>query len=114
VAGDAVWVSNFDAGTVLRVHVDRAGRPGHMSTVVTGLPGVDDFAVLGTRAVIAAVLSADHVVVARGSRHVVLLSAADGLSNPTSVAIRGSSLYVTDGAYLTKKNPNLLRLQLGG
>jgi hypothetical protein len=39
------------------------------------------------------------------------LSTSDGLANPTAVAVRGDTLYVTDGAYFGG-SPNLLRARL--
>jgi hypothetical protein len=42
-----------------------------------------------------------------------VLTAADGLSNPTSVAVRGSTVYITSGAYFTQVDPNLLLAKLG-
>ena len=37
---------------------------------------------------------------------------ADGLQNPTSVAVRGKDVYVLSAAYLTGKDPNLLHARL--
>ena len=42
-----------------------------------------------------------------------LLTQADGLDNPTSVALRGSTVYVTSAAYTTGDDPNLLTARLG-
>jgi hypothetical protein len=41
-----------------------------------------------------------------------VLTAADGLQNPTSVAVQAHSVYVTSAAYLTAEDPNLLLAQL--
>jgi hypothetical protein len=41
-----------------------------------------------------------------------VLTSTDGLSNPTSVAVRGSTAYVTSGAYFTHADPNLLLAKL--
>jgi hypothetical protein len=32
----------------------------------------------------------------------------DGLQGPTSIALRGNTVYVPSAAYLTAKDPNLL------
>ena len=40
------------------------------------------------------------------------LTAQDGLSNPTSVAVRRGTVYVPSAAYLTMKDPNLLLAHL--
>jgi hypothetical protein len=37
-----------------------------------------------------------------------VLTTGDGLSNPTAVAVRGRTVHVTDGAYFTGHDPNLL------
>ncbi|MEU8196415.1 hypothetical protein AB0C10_21775 [Microbispora amethystogenes] len=45
-------------------------------------------------------------------RAVTLLTA--GLQNPTSVAVRGRTLYVINAAYLTATDPNLILTTIGG
>ncbi|MBE8517388.1 hypothetical protein ILP97_07690 [Amycolatopsis sp. H6(2020)] len=42
-----------------------------------------------------------------------LLTAADGLQTPTSVAVHGSKVYVPSAAYLTNTDPHLLVAHLG-
>jgi hypothetical protein len=42
-----------------------------------------------------------------------VLTAADGLSTPSTVAVRGSTVYVTSAAYYTGVDPNLLIGRLG-
>jgi hypothetical protein len=44
--------------------------------------------------------------------HSVVLTAADGLQNPTSLARRGSTVYVANAAYFTATDPNLLTARL--
>jgi len=39
--------------------------------------------------------------------------ASDGLSNPTSIAIRDSTVYVASGAYFNHVDPNLMVVHLG-
>jgi hypothetical protein len=46
-----------------------------------------------------------------GSQQTVL-TGADGLSNPSSVAIRGGTVYVLSAAYLTQTDPNILLASL--
>jgi hypothetical protein len=41
-------------------------------------------------------------------RFTTVLSAADGLQNPTSVAVRGNTAYVISAAYFTLTDPNLI------
>ena len=45
--------------------------------------------------------------------HQIVLTAADGTENPTSIAVRGSTVYVASGAYFTHLDPNLLLAKLG-
>ena len=45
-------------------------------------------------------------------RHQIVLTAADGLSNPTATAVLGHVLEVTSAAYVTRKNPNVLIARL--
>ncbi|MFE2428976.1 SMP-30/gluconolactonase/LRE family protein [Streptomyces sp. NPDC059373] len=106
----AVWVSNTDKGTLLRIPVRRNGSAGRLQVRASGLGGIDDFTFVGrTGSVLAAIDAAGKLVLLtpRGTRTTVL-TATDGLSNPTSVALRGTTLYVPSAAYLTAKDPNLL------
>jgi hypothetical protein len=110
VHGGAVWVSNIGAGTLIRVPVRRDGTSGAARVVASGLGPVDDFAFTGGgRTVLAAVNQENKVVMIDGSgRAEDVLTSADGLDNPTSVAVRGRRVYVTDGAYFGGGDPNLL------
>ena len=107
----AVWVSNTDQGTVVKIPIRANASAGPIRTVVSGLAGeMDGFAVLGRDdSILAALNPSSRVVLIRpGSQPQVVLTAADGLSNPTDVAVRSHSLYVTSAAYFTRRNPNLL------
>lgn len=108
--GGAVWVSNLDKGTVLRIPIDRRQRAGQVQTRATGLTSVDDFAFTGRGDQLVATLdSANAVVLVQpDGTQKTLLTAADGLQNPTSVAVRGTTAYVLSAAYLTQKDPNLI------
>jgi hypothetical protein len=111
----AVWVSNTDQGTLLRIPIGAHGTAGTVTTVAQGLTAIDDFAFTGHGdTVLAALDYADEVALIQpdGTHHVVL-TAADGLSDPTSVAVRGSTVYVASGAYFTRADPNLLLAKLG-
>ncbi|WP_412566117.1 hypothetical protein [Streptomyces nojiriensis] len=44
--------------------------------------------------------------------HSTALTAAEGLQNPTSIALRGDTAYVLSAAYITAKDPNLLLAHL--
>ncbi|MFI9644720.1 hypothetical protein ACIHAA_00270 [Streptomyces sp. NPDC052040] len=110
----ALWVTNMDRGTLVRIPIGRHGEAGAVHTVADGLGSVDDFAFTGEGD---SVLAADNqgadveLVRADGS-HTVVLTAADGLRNPTSVARRGNTVYVTDAAYVSGTDPKLLSARL--
>ncbi|MER6558191.1 hypothetical protein ABT300_10600 [Streptomyces sp. NPDC001027] len=105
----AVWATNLDKGTVLRIPVLRGGRAGQVQTRATGLPGIDDFAFTGHGNRILATLNGTSQValVQPDGTHSTVLTAADGLQNPTSIALRGNTAYILSAAYLTAKDPNL-------
>ena len=108
----AVWVSNIGAGTLVRIPVRATGAAGTPRVVARGLGPIDDFAFAG-RTVLAAVNQENKVIsIDRAGRTAEVLTAADGLDNPTSVAVRGRTVYVTDGAYFTGQDPNLLTASL--
>ncbi|MEU5311629.1 hypothetical protein [Streptomyces sp. NPDC021562] len=111
---DAVWVTNSDLGTLLRIPVGDDGSAGPVETRATGLAGVDDFVFPGhSDLVLAALNPSNEVVQVRpdGTRATVL-TVQDGLSNPTSLAVRGRDVYVAGAAYSTQRDPNLLKARL--
>ncbi|MEV5148526.1 hypothetical protein AB0L14_30090 [Streptomyces sp. NPDC052727] len=114
VHNGAVWVSNLDRGTVLRIPVTRRGAAGPVSTRATGLVDIDDFAFTGRGDTLLAAINKDNEVarVEPGGRHTVVLTAADGLQGPTSLAVRGRTAYVASAAYFTDDDPNLLAARI--
>ncbi|MEU4523364.1 hypothetical protein AB0F52_32215 [Amycolatopsis sp. NPDC024027] len=102
----ALWVSNLDRGTLVRFPL--SGAPGRV--VASGLGPVDDFAFHGED-VVAAVNQENRVITIGHDGVRTILSISDGLANPTSVAVRGDTLYVADSAYFGG-SPNLLRTRL--
>ncbi|MFI0357386.1 SMP-30/gluconolactonase/LRE family protein [Actinomadura sp. 9N407] len=112
----ALWVTNLDKGTVLRIPFRKGGRAGLPQVKATGLVGLDDFAFTGRgEEIVAAVNGPNKVVRIRpGGAVSTVLDAADGLQNPTSVAVRGGKVYVLSAAYTTKTDPNLLQAHLPG
>jgi sugar lactone lactonase YvrE len=112
VHAGAVWVSNTDQGTVVRVPVRPDGASGPARIWADGLPTIDDFAFTGDE-VLAAVNQTNTVVRIRpGGVETTVLTAADGLQNPTSIVLRGGAGYVFDAAYTTHSDPNILRAPL--
>jgi len=113
--GNAVWVGNLDKGLIVRIPVLSDGSAGPAESKATGLNGgLDDFSVVGRNTIVAALNMADEVVeVQPGQRPRVLLTAASGLSSPTSVRLRNDTMYVTSAAYFTGNDPNLLVTHFG-
>ncbi|MER6028952.1 hypothetical protein [Streptomyces sp. NPDC001851] len=111
----AVWVSNSDRGTLLRVPVRPDGCAGPVETRATGLDHIDDFTFVTPYGdtVLAALIGDDEVAEVHpdGTRAAVL-TRADGLANPTSVAVHGGTVYVDSAAYFSQQAPNLLLARL--
>ncbi|MFI5527586.1 hypothetical protein ACIA8O_03415 [Kitasatospora sp. NPDC051853] len=110
----AVWVSNTDCGTVLRIAVgsDPDASPGPVEIRHEGLDGIDDFNFTGHQDDLLAArnVAGELVHVTTGGTRTVVLTKQDGLSNPTSVAVCGEDVYVTSGAFFEQPpDPNLLR-----
>ncbi|WP_406450800.1 hypothetical protein OH768_06050 [Streptomyces sp. NBC_01622] len=114
IRGGALWVTNLDQGTVVRIPVLRDGRAGRVRTEATGLPGIDDFAFTGRGDHLLATVngSSEVVLVEPHIGNTVVLTEADGLRNPTSIALRGDTAYVLSAAYVTAEDPNLLLAHL--
>lgn len=113
--GGAVWATNLDRGTVLRIPLRRDGSAGEVRTVATGLTGIDDFAFTGRGDQLLAALDgpSEVALVQSDGSHSIVLTPADGLQNPTSVALRGTTVYVLSAAYVTGRDPNLVVAHLG-
>ncbi|MET7645873.1 hypothetical protein ABZS83_20025 [Streptomyces sp. NPDC005426] len=110
----AAWVSNLDRGTVLRIPITRQGTAGPVETRASGLVNIDDFAFTGGGNSLLAAINADNEValVRPDGSHTVVLTGADGLENPTSLAVRGNTAYIASGAYFTNDDPNLLAARI--
>jgi sugar lactone lactonase YvrE len=106
----AVWVSNTDKGTLLRIPIGPRGNAGEVTTQAEGLTSIDDFAFVGPGDTILAAQNFANAValVNPDGTHSTVLTAEDGVSNPTSLAVRGRTVYVASGAYFTRNDPNLL------
>lgn len=107
----AVWVGNTDQGTILRIPINRDGSAGPIHTAVAGLTGaIDNFTVFGRDDTIIAAqaLSNQVILIHPGAQPQVVLTAADGLSTPTDVALRHDTIYVSSFALPPLTDPNLL------
>ncbi|MGQ4389596.1 SMP-30/gluconolactonase/LRE family protein [Streptomyces sp. SAS_270] len=110
----AVWATNLDKGTVLRIPVTARGTAGRIQVRATGMPSIDDFSFTGHGDTLLAARDDNEVDLVRpDGTHTAVLTAADGLQTPTSIAVHGSKVYVPSAAYLTNKDPNLLVAHLG-
>ncbi|MFI6864406.1 hypothetical protein ACIBKZ_31700 [Streptomyces sp. NPDC050421] len=109
----ALWVSNLDRGTLLRIPVRPGNRAGAPEVKASGLVGIDDFAFTGRGDQVLAALNGPNEVVRirPDGTSTTVLDAADGLQGPTSIALRRDNVYVLSAAY-TATDPNLLRARL--
>jgi hypothetical protein len=106
----AVWASNTDKGTLLRVPVTSTGAPGPVQLAASDLAGIDDFKFLSSRSSIAFVAlnrQDELAVVYPDGRSRVVLTAADGLASPSDTFISGTRLYITDGGDVAPHDPKL-------
>ncbi|WP_371494022.1 hypothetical protein OG871_02960 [Kitasatospora sp. NBC_00374] len=110
----AVWVSNSDQGTLLRIPVCEDGSAAPTEIRAGALVGIDDFAFVGHGDTVLAALNPTSEVahVTPDGAHTTVLTRGDGLSNPTAVALRGHTVYVTSAAFTTAQDPNLLLARL--
>ncbi|GAA1373652.1 SMP-30/gluconolactonase/LRE family protein [Streptomyces beijiangensis] len=114
VHNGAVWASDMDKGTMVRIPLQRNGTAGPAEIRAADLAGIDDFAFIGRSDRILAALDQSNRValVEPDGTHTIVLGAQDGLQNPTALAVRGNSVYVTSAAYSTGQDPNLLTARL--
>jgi hypothetical protein len=114
VHNGAVWVGNTDKGTLTRIPIRPDGSAGSYGTAATGLGGMDDFAFTGAGdTVVAAINVASQVDIVQPDGTVtVALTSADGLDNPTSVAVRADTAFIASGAYFSGTSPNLLTARI--
>lgn len=110
----AVWASNSDHGTIVRIPVTKSGGSGRAEVRATGLEGIDDFDFTGRGTEILAAINQTSKLVRVGAdgAHETLLDAEDGMQGTTAVAVRGKRAYVTNGANLAGNDPNLLLAEL--
>ncbi len=91
----AVWVSNYDLGTIVRIPVEQSGAAGSAAVHAMGLAGIDDFDFTGRGDEILAALNdtSELVGVAADGTHRVLLDGDDGLQVTTAVVVREDTAY---------------------
>ncbi|HEX5114285.1 MAG TPA: hypothetical protein VFW65_03710 [Pseudonocardiaceae bacterium] len=113
VHNGAVWVSNSQQGLLLRIPIRHCGTAGPMQTRAS-VAGIDDFVFTGQGdTALAAINGASQIALVRSNgTQSIVLSPADGLQNPTSMSVRGNTLYVASAAYSTLTDPNLLLAHL--
>jgi len=114
VHNGAVWVSNIDHGSILRIPLTGHGSAGPVQTRASGLTSVDDFAFTGHGDQLLAALNVPSqlVLVTPGKATRVVLDGSDGLNNTTAVAVDKGTVYVTSGALTTGGDSNLLTAHL--
>jgi hypothetical protein len=114
VHDNAVWTSNSDQATLLRIPIEPNGAAGAVETKLTG-PNIDDFVFIGpTDYIVAAFDPANEVALIRpDGTYSIVLGPSDGLEGPTSVVILHGRLYVMSAAFLTGKNPNITVADIG-
>ncbi|TMR93084.1 hypothetical protein EJK15_41305 [Nonomuraea basaltis] len=115
----ALWVSNFNKGTLLRVPVTPAGAAGPIRLVAGGLPNIDDLSFLTPWSDVVFVAQNGSssqngpdriVVVYPNGTYKAVLTSADGLASPSATAVRGNRLYITNGGV---PEPHDAKLQTG-
>lgn len=113
VHNHSVWVSNTAQGLLLRIPIRRDGKAAAIQTDAT-VPGIDDFVFPGpTNDALAALDGASEVaLVAPHGTPSIVLTNADGLQNPTSLAVLRNQVFVASAAYATRTDPNLLTATL--
>lgn len=114
VHNGAVWVSNSDQKSILRIPLTGRGSAGPIQTKASGLTSVDDFAFTGHGDQLLAALNvpSELALVTPGQDTRVVLDGSDGLNNTTAVAIHNGTVYVTSSALTTGGDSNLLTAHL--
>ncbi|MEU6034198.1 hypothetical protein ABZ801_02185 [Actinomadura sp. NPDC047616] len=110
----AVWATNSDHGTIVRIPVTKDGGSGRAEVRATGLEGIDDFDFTGRGSEILAAINQSSKLVRVGAdgAHETLLDADDGMQGTTAVIVRGNRVYVTNGANLAGNDPTLMLAKL--
>jgi hypothetical protein len=109
VYDNAVWTSNSDQATLLRIPIQPDGTAGAIETKLTG-PAIDDFIFIGhSNDIVAALDPANEVALIKpDGSYSIVLRPSDGLEGPTSAVIIHGKLYVMSAAFLTHTGPNIV------
>ncbi|MET8831088.1 hypothetical protein ABZX40_06350 [Streptomyces sp. NPDC004610] len=103
----AVWVSQAEAGLLVRVPLQQDGSAGAVEIKATGLAGIDDWVFTGDGdEILAAINRQNKVVVVHpdGTNTTYL----DGINSPTSVALKGNKVYINSADLVNDLDPKLL------
>ncbi|MEU1319444.1 SMP-30/gluconolactonase/LRE family protein [Streptomyces tibetensis] len=109
----AIWVTNFNKATLSKIPVTADGTPGRINTVTNKLTSVDDFTFLSEHSDV--VFAARHeptaqiTVVYPDGATKAALTAKDGLASPTSAAVKGNRLYITNAGLNAPHDSHLQR-----
>ncbi len=109
-----VYVSNTSTGDLLKYPINSDGSAGTMSTVATGVTSIDDFTFDSKGDVLAAENYSSQLayIPVGSSTPQIVATTSDGLDNPSSVKISGTSVYITNAAYFVQTNPSLMKATL--
>lgn len=109
----AVWVTNFNKATLLKIPVTAHRTAGRIHTVTRALANVDDFNFLNERCDVVFAAQNDPadkitVVYPNGTTKNALTT-ANGLASPTSTAVSRNRLYVTNAGLTAPHDAKLQR-----
>ena len=113
VHGNAIWATNLDKGTILRIPLRRDGSAGHVQTRAAGLATIDDFAFTGHGDTLLAALNTANqlAIVYPNGAHPIVFTAADSLSDPPrSPCVETPSM--SQRCILHPQGPNLILTRL--
>lgn len=110
VHNGAVWTTNSDAGTLLRIPMGHDGRAEAIQTRATGLGFADDFVFpgRGDQVIAAADIENEVLLINPDGSRIPILTAADGLEGPTSITLSHGRMYVMSAAFITNEDPNIV------
>jgi sugar lactone lactonase YvrE len=115
VDGDALFVTNSDRATIVRIPIAPDGTAGaprvFAGSSCAELGGADGLAVAPDGDLIVADNHLNKLVRVDGEGHVTILASGDPLDFPTSLAFSGGALYISNFAFLDARNPALLRIR---